>query len=144
MKFLGQAEGHFLAANKADPGDHLAEFYLAYHYAQTRDTARATEHVRQALLLQPEHLASLHLMALLLTSQGEFAEALDVVEQTLEEFPDNLSIIALKVRACFSVFIGRIDGGTKSFRNQSSCSTKPHHISFIQQTAVQQNITYIE
>ena len=47
MKFLGQAEGHFLAANKADPGDHLAEFYLAYHYAQTRDTARATEHVRQ-------------------------------------------------------------------------------------------------
>ena len=97
MKFLGQAESHFLAANKADPGDHLAEFYLAYHYAQTRDTARATEHVRQALLLQPEHLASLHLMALLLTSQGEFAEALDVVEQTLEEFPDNLSIIALKV-----------------------------------------------
>ena len=97
MKFLDQAESHFLAANKADPGDHLAEFYLAFHYAQTRDAARATEHVRRALLLQPEHLASLHLMALLLTSQGEFAEALDVVEQTLEEFPDNLSIIALKV-----------------------------------------------
>ena len=42
-------------------------------------------------------------MALLLTSQGEFAEALDVVEQTLEEFPDNLSIIALKV------FIGQLE-----------------------------------
>ena len=97
MNYLDQAEKHFLAANKADPGDHLAEFYLAYHYAQTRSTAKATEHVRRALLLQPEHLASLHLMALLLTSQGEFAEALDVVEQTLEEFPDNLSIIALKV-----------------------------------------------
>ena len=98
MKLLAQAEEHFLAANKADPGDHLTEFYLAYHYAQTRNTAKATEHVRRALLLQPEHLASLHLMALLLTSQGEFADALEVVEQTLDEFPDNLSIIALKVR----------------------------------------------
>ena len=72
-------------------------------------------------------------MALLLTSQGEFAEALDVVEQTLEEFPDNLSIIALKV------FIGQMEALKVSDTNQSSCPTKPN----LNLTTVQQNITLI-
>ncbi len=70
-----------MAANRADPGDHLTEFYLAFHYAQTRDVARATQRVRRALVLQPEHLPSLHLMALLLTAKGELTEALEVADQ---------------------------------------------------------------
>jgi tetratricopeptide (TPR) repeat protein len=99
MKLLATTEEHFLAANKADPGDHLSEFYLAFHYAHSRNISKATQHVRQALVLQPEHLSSLHLMTLLLTARGEaLAEALEVVDQTIDEFPDNLSIIALKVR----------------------------------------------
>lgn len=95
---MAEAERHFQAANRADPADYLTEYYLAYHYAQSREVGPATEHARKALTLNPDHLHSLHLMALLLSAQKRFPEALDVCDQTLEEFPDNLPLMSLKVR----------------------------------------------
>ncbi len=47
--------------------------------------------------LHPEHLGSMHLMVLLLSAQHEYGEALDLVEFALEEYPDNLQLMSLKV-----------------------------------------------
>ena len=46
----------------------------------------------------PDHLPALQLMILLLTSNHDYEKALDVTEQTLEEYPENLSLMTLKVR----------------------------------------------
>ncbi len=35
------AERHFLEAQKSDAEDHLAQYYLAFHFASTRETAKA-------------------------------------------------------------------------------------------------------
>ena len=95
---LSSAEQHFLAANRADPWDHLTEYYLAYHYALKRNIDKATQRVRNALNLHSEHLASLHLMILLLTAKKEYKEALELTEATLDDYPDNLPLMSLKVR----------------------------------------------
>ena len=96
---LHSATEHFFTeAHKADPLDHLTEFYLAFFYAQTRETVKATRHVRKSLDFNPEHLPSLHLMILLLTAKDEYEEALEITDLALDEYPDNLSIMSLKVR----------------------------------------------
>ncbi len=48
--------------------------------------------------LMPDHLPALQLMILLLTSNHDYEKALDVTDQTLEEYPENLSLMTLKVR----------------------------------------------
>ena len=40
-KLQQEAEDHFMTAQRADPGDHLPEYYLALHFALTRQTPRA-------------------------------------------------------------------------------------------------------
>ena len=40
-KLQERAEEHFTTAQRSDPGDHLPEYYLALHYALTRQTAKA-------------------------------------------------------------------------------------------------------
>ena len=97
-EFFAKALKYFEAARAADEQDHLAEYYLAYYHALTRNIPVATSHARKALALNPEHLATLHLVILLLSANKDFEEALEVADQTLEEFPDNLPILSLKVR----------------------------------------------
>lgn len=95
---LGKAEHHYQAGVNMDPDDPLAEYYLALHYSETRRLQKAAEHVRNALTLNPEHLPSLHLMILLLSANNNYEDALGLTIQTLEEFPDNLGLITLRVR----------------------------------------------
>lgn len=97
-QYLDNAERHLKSADEADSQDFLVQFYLAYFYAHVREVSKAFEHVKRALYLNPEHLPSLHLMTLLLTSKKEYEEALDISNVTLEEYPDNLPIMSLKVR----------------------------------------------
>ncbi|CAN7941439.1 unnamed protein product [Ixodes hexagonus] len=80
----------FLRAQSADAYYHLPEFHLALHYAEVRQLSNAVQHAKRALELNPEHLPSLHLLALLLSAQKQHAEALQLITATLEEYPDCL------------------------------------------------------
>ena len=97
-KRIAKAGQYFDHARQKDDQDHFAEFYLAYYYAQTRQIKKATLHVRNALNLHSCHLPSLHLMILLLSSNQDYTEALELTEQTMEEFPDNLGVMTLKIK----------------------------------------------
>lgn len=97
-KRITKAGQYFERARQRDDQDHLAEFYLAYYYAQTRQIKKATLHVRNALNLHSYHLPSLHLMILLLSCNQDYAEALELTEQTMEEYPDHLGVMTLKIK----------------------------------------------
>ncbi|XP_055919182.1 tetratricopeptide repeat protein 7B [Eupeodes corollae] len=83
-------------AVQADNNDHLGEYYLALQYALINNISEALVHVRNALSLRTEHAPSLHLFSLLLTASKRPREALEVVENALNEFPDNLNLLHVK------------------------------------------------
>lgn len=83
-------------AVQLDPNDHLAAYYLALQHAMNANIADALVHVRIALSLRAEHAASLHLFALLLTANRRAKEALQVVEDATDEFPDNLHLLHVR------------------------------------------------
>jgi len=49
----------------------------------------ALKYVRKALRRRNDHLHSLHLLTLLLSSQKQFDDAYQLIEATLTEYPDN-------------------------------------------------------
>ncbi|XP_067626712.1 tetratricopeptide repeat protein 7B isoform X1 [Eurosta solidaginis] len=79
-----------------DGNDHLCEYYLSLQYALLGNITEALTHVRFALALRTEHAPSLHLFALLLTASRRPREALAVVEDAVDEFPDNLNLLHVK------------------------------------------------
>lgn len=83
-------------AVQLDPNDHLSEYYLALQYAMNYNIIEALLHIRIALSLRAEHASSLHLFALLLTANRRPKEALCVVDDALQEFPDNLNLLHIK------------------------------------------------
>jgi len=83
-------------AQQTDPNDHLAEYYLALQYAYGYQVSEAISHVKMALNLRVEHVPSLHLLVLLLSAQKHDAEALQLVEAALDEYPDNLNLLYVK------------------------------------------------
>lgn len=83
-------------AVQLDPNDHLSEYYLALQHAMSYNIVDALFHVRVALSLRAEHASSLHLFALLLTANRRAKEALQVVEDAVDEFPDNLHLLHVK------------------------------------------------
>lgn len=91
----------------SDSNDHLAEYYMAYYYAHNYNIQEALIHIRQALSIRAEHAHSLHLFALLLTANRKPREALSVVEDALDEFPDNLHL--LHVRAHLELHLQDVD-----------------------------------
>jgi len=92
------AASHLHLAADMDPGDHLAQFYLGLHLATQRRLGEAHAAAQRALLLQPDHLPSLHLAVLVLSARGELEEASRLCNQALTEFPDNLVLLALRAR----------------------------------------------
>lgn len=86
----------FEKAVQNDNNDHLAEYYLATQCALMNNISEALIHSRCALSLRTEHAPSLHLFALLLTASKRPREALEVVENALNEFPDNLNLLHVK------------------------------------------------
>lgn len=79
-----------------DENDHLNEYYLALENALLNNIPEAMCHIRCALALRAEHSPSLHLFTLLLTANEKHFEALNVVEDALEEFPENLNLLHVK------------------------------------------------
>ncbi|XP_076056869.1 tetratricopeptide repeat domain 7 isoform X2 [Oratosquilla oratoria] len=86
----------FLKAQQLDPSDHLAEYYLGLHYAQSCQLAEATHHVKMAIYLRSEHSHALHLLILILSAQKEFEEALELAEAAIQEYPENLHLMYVK------------------------------------------------
>ena len=74
----------------------MAEYYLALQYAYGYQVTEAISHVKMALNLRVEHVPSLHLLVLLLSAQKHDAEALQLVEAALDEYPDNLNLLYVK------------------------------------------------
>jgi len=98
VKLGVSAQKHLQLAVDLDPGDHLAQFYLGLYLAAKRRLVDAHTAARMALQLQPDHLPSLHLAILVLSARGEMEEALRLCQHALEEYPDNLVLLALRAR----------------------------------------------
>ena len=108
-----------------DPHDHLVHFYLALTYALLRQVALALQEVRTALRLRGQHVPSLLLLALLLSTSAAHGPpsgsrtstdseeededeevdgcgvnqrqaALSLIEATLEEYPHNFDLLYVK------------------------------------------------
>ena len=60
--------------------------HIIIHIQQIPEAMRD---VKRAIRLRCDHLQSLHLLSLLLSSQKTYDEALDLIDNTLEEYPDN-------------------------------------------------------
>ncbi|KAI4804671.1 hypothetical protein KUCAC02_026290 [Chaenocephalus aceratus] len=75
-------------AQSLSPTDHLAAFYLALQLAVSR----------QALQLQGDDVHSLHLLALLLSAQKHYHDALNIIEMALSEYPENFNLLYTKVK----------------------------------------------
>lgn len=88
-----QAFEAFERAAQIDPNDHLSEYYLALQHAINYNIAEALMHIKTALTLRAEHPVSLHLFALLLTASHRSSEAMKIIEEALDEFPDNLNLM---------------------------------------------------
>ena len=98
QKYSNSALQHLQLSIELDPGDHLAHFYLGLHLATNRKLTEAYHVANKALHLNPEHLQSLHLTALILSAKGELDEALKLTDYALSEYPDHLPLLALKAR----------------------------------------------
>uniref|UniRef100_A0A8B9Q0A6 Tetratricopeptide repeat protein 7B n=1 Tax=Apteryx owenii TaxID=8824 RepID=A0A8B9Q0A6_APTOW len=79
----------FQRAHSLSPTDHLAAFYLALQLAISRQIPEALGYVRQALQLQGDDANSLHLLALLLSAQKHYHDALNIIDMALSEYPEN-------------------------------------------------------
>uniref|UniRef100_A0A3B3BWF5 Tetratricopeptide repeat domain 7B n=1 Tax=Oryzias melastigma TaxID=30732 RepID=A0A3B3BWF5_ORYME len=90
-EYQRKALGAFQRAHGLSPTDHLAAFYLALQLAVSRQIPEALGYVRQALQLQGDDVHSLHLLALLLSAQKHYHDALNIIEMALSEYPENFN-----------------------------------------------------
>ncbi|XP_041427778.1 tetratricopeptide repeat domain 7B L homeolog isoform X3 [Xenopus laevis] len=88
----------FHKAHSLSPTDHLAAFYLALQLAISRQIPEALGYVRQALQLQGDDSNSLHLLALLLSAQKHYHDALNIIDMALSEYPENFILLFSKVK----------------------------------------------
>ncbi|XP_063146294.1 tetratricopeptide repeat protein 7B isoform X1 [Candoia aspera] len=88
----------FQRAHTLSPSDHLAAFYLALQFAISRQIPEALGYVRQALQLQGDDANSLHLLALLLSAQKHYHDALNIIDMALSEYPENFILLFSKVK----------------------------------------------
>lgn len=117
QEWLSSCLEAFGRSTEHDPNDHLVHFYLALTHSFCRQVPQALAEVRISLRLRCEHLPSLLLLALLLStsaaspsqnhsfSNGDDEEeshvnqcqgALSLIEATLEEYPNNFDLLYIK------------------------------------------------
>ncbi|XP_041121780.1 tetratricopeptide repeat protein 7B isoform X3 [Polyodon spathula] len=97
-EYQRKALGAFQRAQSLSPMDHLAAFYLALQHAVSRQIPEAVGYVRQALQLQGDDVHSLHLLALLLSAQKHYHDALNIIEMALSEYPEHFILLFTKVK----------------------------------------------
>lgn len=85
-------------AHNLDPDDSEVLFHLALSQALMRQISKALKNVRNAVKLDMNQSFFLHLLALVLSSQKKFVEALEVCDAALMEFPEDFSLLVTKVK----------------------------------------------
>ncbi|XP_074033304.1 tetratricopeptide repeat domain 7 isoform X2 [Leptinotarsa decemlineata] len=95
-QFRCKALDNFRSAVELEPNDHLCRYYLGLELAINGCICEAQQHIRLSLDLHPEHSTTLHLLVLLLTAERQHKNALVVVENALEEYPDCLNLMYVK------------------------------------------------
>lgn len=65
-------------------------FQLAIHCGLIRDISKALKYVRKSLALNAKNVESLHLLALLYTSERDFSKALLAIKIALQYCPQDL------------------------------------------------------
>uniref|UniRef100_A0A673YJQ9 Tetratricopeptide repeat domain 7B n=1 Tax=Salmo trutta TaxID=8032 RepID=A0A673YJQ9_SALTR len=95
-------EGECFAKMVVDMGEKASEFrakgYLAIGLVYSLKIPEALGYVRQALQLQGDDVHSLHLLALLLSAQKHYHDALNIIEMALSEYPENFILLFTKVK----------------------------------------------
>ncbi|XP_049781839.1 tetratricopeptide repeat protein 7B-like isoform X2 [Schistocerca cancellata] len=92
QQLIQSALDSFHRAQQTDPNDHLAEYYLGLQYAYNGQLTEAVAHVKLALNLNAEHVPSLQLLVLLLSAHKQTAEALQLLDAVIQEYPDNMNL----------------------------------------------------
>jgi tetratricopeptide (TPR) repeat protein len=93
---MSRALENFKNAVDVEPNDHLCHYYLGLQLAVLGQISEAQNHVRISLDLRAENSSTLHLLVLLLTAEREHKNALAIVENALEEYPDCLNLMYVK------------------------------------------------
>ncbi|XP_042332162.1 tetratricopeptide repeat protein 7A isoform X2 [Sceloporus undulatus] len=88
-------------AHDLAPEDHQIILYVSLQLALVRQICDAIEHLQEALKLCKDDMNSLHLLALLFSSQKHYQHALDVINMALAEYPDCFSLLFTKVKLEF-------------------------------------------
>ena len=73
-------------------------FHLALELAESRDLASANAELQRALRLNTGHTSCLHLLALVLSAQKKYVEALKVSEFALQKQPENFGLLECKTK----------------------------------------------
>lgn len=76
------------SAVNGDPKDYLSTFHLALQLALIRDVTKATFYVKKAIALNRSFGPSWQLLALLLSSESQFRDAIQTCESALLECTD--------------------------------------------------------
>ncbi|KAM3855531.1 tetratricopeptide repeat protein 7A isoform 1-T1 [Vipera latastei] len=85
-------------AHHLAPEDHQIILYISLQLALIRQICDAIEHLQEALKLCKDDMNSLHLLALLFSSQKHYQHALDVIDVALAEYPDCFHLLFTKIK----------------------------------------------
>ena len=89
---------HLKRAAALDPQNVDYAFHLALQLAVSREFTPAQDEVKRALSLNAGHTSCLHLLALILTAQKKYIEALKVCDFALQKQPDNFGLLECKAK----------------------------------------------
>lgn len=79
-----------------DSSDYLTLHWLARAHAWMNNPHEAFAIAVKGLRAFPFHLPTLQLVVLLLSAQRNYNDALSIVEETLDEYPEHLGFLQLK------------------------------------------------
>ncbi|XP_053315247.1 tetratricopeptide repeat protein 7A isoform X2 [Spea bombifrons] len=85
-------------AHQLDPDDPQITLYLALQLGLVRQISDAIEHLQEVLKLYKDDINCLHLLALLLSAQKQYQHAIDIINMTAVEYPENFSILFTKLK----------------------------------------------
>ena len=89
---------HLTAAVRLDRGDVVYAFHLAVQLAESRQLSSSKLEVQRALELNAGHTSCLHLLALVLSAEKLYENALKVCEFALLKQPDNFGLLECKIQ----------------------------------------------
>lgn len=95
-ELMQRALENFRNAVEVEPNDHLCHYYLGLQLAIMGKITEAQSHVITSRDLCLENSSTLHLLVLLLTAERKHKDALAIVDDVLEEYPDCLNLMYVK------------------------------------------------